>query len=214
MREGTYQAASRRPSAIRMPTSSCGIPSEASWISQRGACVMSSALPNGITKSRYTRSAPPSHPAVCRAMRTGERRAEPAAASAVTPDAISSDPAGDHPDAGDVAPVGPGVDDVQAVRDDAEPDRERAGHEREPEAGGPRQARLEREPRGRDEEDRRDPGHRGGRAGDGEVEQVQRDEREPARQERALPAGDPPPPPAPPRARRGGSVGGSGGGHS
>jgi hypothetical protein len=44
LRDGTYQADSSRPPDAAMVTSSCGIPSEASWISHRGACVVRSAV--------------------------------------------------------------------------------------------------------------------------------------------------------------------------
>ncbi len=107
----------------------------------------------------------------------------------------------DHPDARQVAPVGAGVDDVQPVRDDAEADREQAHDEPEREPRRADQARLQREPGGRERQDREHAPPRRGGAGDREVEQVRGDEREPARQERALQAGEPA---APPRPRRGG----------
>jgi hypothetical protein len=45
LREGTYQADSSRPSAVSITTSSCGMPSDDSWISQRGACVTFKVTP-------------------------------------------------------------------------------------------------------------------------------------------------------------------------
>ena len=111
----------------------------------------------------------------------------------------SGDPAERHPDAGQVAPVGAGVDDVKAVGDDAEAEREQADEEPEREAGGTDEARLGGQPRGGYRHDREHAEDRRVGPGDRQVEQVSRHEREPARQERALQAGERAPRPPPPR---------------
>ena len=81
--DGTYQADWSSP--IR--TSSCGMPSEASWISQRGAWVIIRAPVNAITTKAVT-IAPPSHASQPRSGRRGRR----GAAAALTPEAMSSSP--------------------------------------------------------------------------------------------------------------------------
>ena len=47
----------------------------------------------------------------------------------MAPETTSGDPAERHPDAGQIAPVGTGVDDVEAVGDDSEAEREQADEE-------------------------------------------------------------------------------------
>ena len=94
MRDGTYQADSARPSAVGTVTSSCGMPSEASWISQRGAWVSSSPDPSGIETSMTNAAATASQPAPWaarqpRPVRRGGRRA---AARAVTPETTRAIP--------------------------------------------------------------------------------------------------------------------------
>jgi hypothetical protein len=113
------------------------------------------------------------------------------------------EPAERHPDAGEVAPVRAGVDDVQAVRDDAEAEREQADEQRQREAGRPDESRLGREPRRGDGDDREHAEDRRVRTGERQVEQVRGDERQPARQERALQAGEAGPPPPATARRRG-----------
>ena len=70
LRDGTYQADRARPSAVGTVTSSCGIPSEASWISQRGAWVISSPVRAGSRRAWRTRPRPRASP------RRGRRAAE------------------------------------------------------------------------------------------------------------------------------------------
>ena len=98
--------------------------------------------------------------------------------------------AGDHADAGEVVPVEAGVDGVQAVRDDAEADREQPDHHAERQTGRPRHARLGGEPGERRGHDGQHAEHRRVRSGEGQVEQVQRDEREAGGEQRALEPGD------------------------
>ena len=87
---------------------------------------------------------------------------------------------------------------MEAMGDDAETEREQADEEPQREAAGSDEMRLGGQPRGghRDDGEHTQDGRVGPR--DREVEQVERQEREPARQERPLPAGDALPP-APPR---------------
>ena len=61
LREGTYQAESRRPSRMAMRTSSCGMPTADSSIAQRGACVTWLARLNGIRATGQI-AAPAIHP--------------------------------------------------------------------------------------------------------------------------------------------------------
>ena len=49
LREGTYQADTSRPPEASIRTSSCGMPSDDSWISHRGAWVIIRPPVNGIT---------------------------------------------------------------------------------------------------------------------------------------------------------------------
>ena len=187
-----------------MPTSSCGIPSEASWISQRGACVMSSAMPNGITQEQAheERAAEPARRVSGDADGPGARTA-PAAASAVTPEAISSIPPAIMPTPVTSRQSGPELTTCRPCETTPKPNASAPATS----ASSKRVGRVRRGWRATHrpgQDDRRTPATVVAGPENGEVEQVQRDEREPARQERALPAGEPPPPPAPPRARRGG----------
>src|SRR5215210_4528616 len=187
LRDGTYQADSRRPSSSAIRTSSWGMPSADSWISQRGACVIRLAPTNGITTANATTAAPASQPAPWAARQPRPvRRGDGGEAGR-----HEQEPAERGADAGDVAPVEPRVDDVQAVRGDAEADREQPDDEAQPDARRPRHVRLGERPGGRHGEDREHAGHRGVGAREGEVEQVQGEEGEPGEQERALEAGDP-----------------------
>ena len=87
LRDGTYQADSWRPSAVAISTSWCGMPSEDSWIAQRGAWVICRPKPNVTTATRPM-TAPTSQPAAWAArqpspvLRGGRRRDE----SAVRPE--------------------------------------------------------------------------------------------------------------------------------
>jgi hypothetical protein len=71
--------------------------------------------------------------------------------------------ADDVANAGDVAPVGAGVDDVQAVRGDAETDRDQSDHDAQREARGSRDVRLDQRPGHRHGKDHEDAEH--GRVG-------------------------------------------------
>ena len=98
LRDGTYQAESARPSAVGTVTSWCGMPSEASWIFQRGAWVIISPDPSGIETSMTNAAATASQPTPWAARqpspaRRGGRRgaasaARPEATSAIPPSAI------------------------------------------------------------------------------------------------------------------------------
>ena len=188
LRDGTYQPDSSRPSAVSIATSWWGMPSEDSWIAQRGACVTIRAIANGMTTSRAKTGTAASQPApwASRQPSAGRRGARRGAAIAVRPAATSRSAAGDHAHAGDVGPVRSGVHDVEAVRDDAEAERQQADDDAEDEPRRPRDVRLGQRPGDRDGDDREHAGQRGVGAGERQVEQVERDEREPGEQERAL----------------------------
>ena len=98
--------------------------------------------------------------------------------------------AGDVADAGHVAPVGAGVDDVQAVRGDAEPGGEQPDGDAEREPGRPGQVGLGERPGERRGEDGEHPERRRVGAREREVEEVRRDEREPGEKQRSLKAGE------------------------
>ena len=99
--------------------------------------------------------------------------------------------AGDHADARDVGPGRARVHDVQAVRDDAEAERQQADDDAEHEPGRPGDVRLGERPGGGHGDDAEHAEDRGVGPGEGEVEQVQRDEREAGQQQRALEAREP-----------------------
>jgi hypothetical protein len=99
--------------------------------------------------------------------------------------------AGDHADARDVGPVGARVHDVQAVRDDAEPERQQTDDDAEHEPGGPDGVRLGERPGGGHRDDAEHAEDRRVGPGEGEVEQVQRDQREAGQQQRPLEAREP-----------------------
>ena len=122
--DGTYQADSSRPSAVSMATSWCGMPSEDSWIAQRGAWV--GMRPSAKRHDAEQREDGSGRRASRRRGRRASRAPAGAARAAGRAIAVSAggdeqQAAGDHADAGDVGPVGARVDDVQAVRDDAKP---------------------------------------------------------------------------------------------
>ena len=122
LREGTYQAESLRPSSIVIRTSSCGIASADSRISQRGACVDRLGWANGRADTMAARAGEPAE-AVRRApAETRPPGRAPGRGRGGEAGGHEQEPAEDVADAGDVAPVRPGVDDVQAVRDDTEAD--------------------------------------------------------------------------------------------
>ena len=111
-------------------------------------------------------------------------------------------PARDVADAGDVAPVGARVDDVQPVRDDPEADGDQPDDDAQRDAGRSCHAGLGERPRRRERDDGRDAECRRVGAREGEVEQVRHDEREAGEQERALGTREPLAPTA--TRRRGG----------
>ena len=190
------------------------MPSEASWIFQRGAWVIISPEPSGIETSMTNAAAIASQPTPWAARqpspaRRGGRRG---AASAATPEATSAIPPSAIPTPVRSRQSGPELTTWRpwettpkpsASRPTKSPSAKRVGRMR---CGCAASHAAGTAHDGEHAEDRRvGPGDR-------EVEQVERHEREPARQERALPAGEARSPPAPPRRRRGGGRGG--GGHS
>jgi len=92
--DGTYQADSARPSAVSMATSRCGMPSEDSWISQRGACVTMRAIANGMMAStaKTGTAASQTVPWASRQPAAAWRGVRRGAAMAVRPAATSSSP--------------------------------------------------------------------------------------------------------------------------
>ena len=94
LRDGTYQPDSSRPSAVAIVTFSCAMPSEDSWIAQRGACVTISDAANGITATTAKTGTAASQAAPCasRQPSAGRRGARRGSAMAVSPPATSSRP--------------------------------------------------------------------------------------------------------------------------
>ena len=111
-------------------------------------------------------------------------------------------PAHDVADAGDVAPVGARVDDVQPVGDDPEADGDQPDDDAQRDAGRSYHVGLGERPRRRERDDGRDAECRRVGAREGEVEQVRHDEREAGEQERALGTREPLAPAATRAARR------------
>ena len=206
LREGTYQAESLRPSRMAMRTSSCGMPTADSSMAQRGAWVIWLPAMNGITPSDqidHGAGDPAEHVsgAPGEAGAPGRPRGGGGGGDA---GGDEQQPAEDVSDARDVAPVGPGVDHVQAVGDDAEHEHHQPDDDAERQPRRPRHVRLGQGPCRRDGDDHRDADCRRVRPREGQIEQMGRDEGEAREQERTLGARDPL---APAAARRGGRDG-------
>ena len=216
LRDGTYQADSSRPSAVSIATSWWGMPSEDSWIAQRGACVTRRTIVNGITTNRAKTGTAASQPAPWASRQPSARapRRPPWGGDRGQARSDEEEAAGDHAHAGDVGPVRSGVHDVQAVGDDAEAEAQEADDDAQDDPRRPRHVRAGQRPRDRDGDDRQQPEERGVGSGEREIEQVERDEGEAGEQERALEPGEARAEPAVPRGHRGAGAGvGERGGH-
>ena len=200
LRDGTYQAV--WPSPIR--TSWWGMPSEESWIAQRGACVIWRLKPNVTTRTPTT-TTPASQPAAWAARQPspGLRGARPRAVSATSPEATRSSPPTIMPTPVTSRRSGPEFTTCNPCEMTPKPNASEADDDAEQQARGAGHARLCERPAGGHREDREHAEDGGRRAGEREIEQVQCDQHEPGQQKRALQPGDPLAPPAPPPERRG-----------
>ena len=189
LRDGTYQADSSRPSrdGDRGPPGA-GSSSADSWIAQRGACVAISAITNGITASSgeerrrrasRRRGRPPAErrcgaaPAGGRRRRSGRRR-RAAGRRAIVPTPVTS------------GQSGPELTTWRPCETTPKPSDSRPMTTPEDEPRRPRDVRLGQRPGGRDGDDREHAEQRRVGAGERQVKQVERDEREPGEQQRAL----------------------------
>ena len=192
LRDGTYQADSSRPSAVSIATSWWGMPSEDSWIAQRGACVTLRAIANGITTSRAKTGTAASQPApwASRQPSAGRRGARRGAAIAVRPAAMRRRPPAIMPTPVTSVQSGPEFTTCRPCEMTPKPNAQQADDDAQDEPRRPRDVRPGQRPGDRDGDDRQHPEQRGVGPGEREVEQVERDEREPGEQERALEPGE------------------------